>query len=98
MRRQAGSHDLHLGVAAARGNRHVARRIVAPIRPAAWLVALLAAAWAHRRHGAPLLAVCLLAVAGILMAIAHIRPFGPLACLSFLIAAALIESRQAHTS
>ena len=59
----------------------------------AWLVALLAAAWAWRTHGAPRTSVICLGLSGILLGIAHIRPFGPLACLSFLIGAVLIEFR-----
>ncbi len=65
--------------------------LLAIVGSASWLVALLAAAWAWRRADAPRLAIVLLAVCGLLLAVSHIRPFGPLACLSFLIAAVLIE-------
>jgi hypothetical protein len=56
-----------------------------------WLVALLAAAWAWRIRGAPALAVGALALSGVLLAVGHIRPLGPLACLFFLIGAAMLE-------
>jgi hypothetical protein len=56
-----------------------------------WLVALLAAAWAWHSQGAPALAVAPLALSGVLLAVGHIRPLGPLACLSFLIGAAMLE-------
>jgi hypothetical protein len=56
-----------------------------------WLVAVLAAAWALRAQGAPALAVGALALAGVLLAVGHIRPLGPLACLSFLIGATMLE-------
>lgn len=53
-----------------------------------WLVALVAAAWAWRQVRAPAYAVAALALSGVLLAVAHIRPFGPLACLFFLVGAA----------
>lgn len=68
--------------------------LLAIVGSASWLVALLAAAWAWHKAGAQRLAVVLLAVSGLLLAVAHIPPFGPLACLSFLIAAVLIERRS----
>lgn len=40
--------------------------------------------------------VALLALSGLLMGVAHIRPIRPLACLALLIAAAWIESACAH--
>jgi hypothetical protein len=58
-----------------------------------WLIALIAAAWAWRRAGAPMYVSAALALAGVLLGIAHIRPFGPLACLSLLIAAAWVVFR-----
>lgn len=67
--------------------------LLAIVASASWLVALLAAAWAWRRAYASRIAVALLAVSGLLLAVSHIRPFGPLGCLSFLIAAVLIERR-----
>ena len=65
--------------------------LMAIVGSAAWLVALLAAAQAWRRAGAPLAIVGLLALSGLLLGVTHIRPIGPLACLSFLVAAAWIE-------
>jgi hypothetical protein len=56
-----------------------------------WLVALVAAALAWRRASAPWVVVALLALSGVLLAIAHIRPFGPLACLAFLFASGWVE-------
>lgn len=67
--------------------------LMAIVGSASWLVALLASAWARRRAGAPRVACGLLAVSGVLLAISHVRPFGPLACFCFLGAAALIEFR-----
>ena len=58
-----------------------------------WAVALLAAALAWRRAGAPLFVVAALALSGLVLGVAHIRPFGPLACLFFLIGATWIELR-----
>ena len=60
---------------------------------ARWLVALVAAAWAWRQLRAPAYAVAALAVSGVLLAVAHIRPFGPLACLFFLLGAAWVLFR-----
>lgn len=64
---------------------------MALIGSVSWLVALIAAALAWRRAGAPWVVAGLLALSGILLAIAHIRPFGPLACLAFLVASAWVE-------
>jgi len=61
---------------------------------ASWFVSPTAAAWAWRNHGAPTLAVGFLALSGLLLGIGHIRPFGPLACLCFLIGVTLIEFRS----
>ena len=58
----------------------------------AWVVALLAAAWAWRGAGAPWPIVALLAASGLLLGFSHIRPFGPLACGALLVAAGWIES------
>jgi len=67
---------------------------------ACWLIALVAASLAWRKAGAPKTVVALLALSGLLLAVAHIRPFGPLACLAFLIASAWVEfarkGRAAH--
>jgi len=68
--------------------------LLAIVGSASWLVALLAAAWAWREADAPRMAIALLAVSGLLLAVSHIRPFGPLACLCFLIAAGLVERRS----
>jgi hypothetical protein len=65
--------------------------LMALVGSASWLVALVAAALAWRRAGAPALVVGLLALSGLLLGVSHIRPFGPLACLAFLIPAAWIE-------
>jgi hypothetical protein len=61
---------------------------------AAWFVALMAAALAWRQAGATALEYGLLALSGLLLGIAHVRPLGPLACLCFVLAAALIERRR----
>ena len=66
-------------------------RTLALIGSLSWLVALVAAALAWRRARAPLVVVALLALSGGLLAIAHIRPFGPLACLAFLFASGWVE-------
>jgi hypothetical protein len=65
--------------------------LMAVVGSASWLVALVGASLAWRRAGAPVLVVGLLALSGLLLGVSHIRPFGPLACLAFLIAAAWIE-------
>jgi hypothetical protein len=70
---------------------------MALVGSASWLVALVAAAWAWRRAGAPLYAVAALALSGVLLAVSHIRPFGPLACLSFLVGASWVALRGART-
>src|SRR5262249_24977411 len=67
--------------------------IMAIVGSASWLVALVSAAWAWRKRDAPAAAVALLVMSGVLLAIGHIRPSGPLACLCFLIAAAMLELR-----
>jgi hypothetical protein len=68
--------------------------MMAIVASASWLIALVSAAWAWRKHGAPGSAVIFLGLSGLLLGIAHIRPLGPLACLCFLIGAALIEFRS----
>lgn len=65
--------------------------MLAIVGSAAWLIALLAAAWAWRQRGAPVLAWAALALSGLLLAIGHIRPFGPLACATLLVGAAALE-------
>lgn len=67
--------------------------LMAIVGSVSWLVALVAAAWAWRRAGAPLYAVAALALSGILLGITHIRPIGPLACLCFLVGAAWVSFR-----
>ena len=62
----------------------------------AWVMALIAAAWAWRRVGAPWAVVALLVASGLLLGFGHIRPFGPLACAALLLAAAWIESAGAR--
>src|SRR5262249_41645226 len=64
---------------------------MALIGSVSWLVALIAAASAWRRGGAPWAVAGFLALSGVLLAVAHIRPFGPLACLAFLIASGWVE-------
>jgi len=66
---------------------------MAIIGSAAWLIALLCAAVALRKSGAAVAVAVSLVLSGILLAISHVRPFGPLACLCFLIAALLTEMR-----
>ena len=68
--------------------------VMAMIGSASWLVALNAAAWAWRKHGASALAAGFLALSGLLLAVGHIRPLGPLACLCFLIGVTLIKFRS----
>ena len=68
--------------------------MMAIIGSAAWLIALVAAALAFRQAGATVPEYGLLASSGLLLGIAHVRPIGPLACLCFVIAAALIERRN----
>ena len=63
---------------------------------ASWLVALAPLLWARRKHDAPVVAVALLVMSGVLLAVGHIRPFGPLACLCFLLAAVLYLSLAAR--
>jgi hypothetical protein len=62
----------------------------------AWVVALLAAAWAWRGAGAPWAVAALLVASGLLLGFGHIRPFGPLACAALLAAAVWIESAGAR--
>ena len=62
----------------------------------AWVMALIAAAWAWRGVGAPWAVVALLVASGLLLGFGHIRPFGPLACAALLLAAAWIESAGAR--
>lgn len=67
--------------------------MMAIIASACWLIGVVAAAFAQRRLGAPALAVTFLVLSGLLLGFSHIRPFGPLACLCFLVGAAIIERR-----
>lgn len=69
--------------------------LMALVGSVSWLVALIAAALAWRRAGAPAFVVGALALSGLLLGVAHIRPIGPLACLAFLIGATWIELRRA---
>jgi hypothetical protein len=70
--------------------------LMAVVGGAAWVVGLLAAAWAWRGAGAPWPVVALLGASGLLLGGSHIRPFGPLACGSLLVAAGWIESAGAR--
>jgi hypothetical protein len=63
---------------------------LAAVGSVAWLVSLLAAAVSWRQAGTPWYPVAALAMAGLLLGIAHVGPLGPLACLFFLIGAAWI--------
>jgi hypothetical protein len=60
-----------------------------------WLLALLSLSYLSRKGGAPLFVSLAFAASGILLAIAHVRPFGPLACLALLIAALWMLRRPA---
>jgi hypothetical protein len=70
--------------------------LMAVVGSGAWVVALIAAAWAWRGAGAPWPVVALLAASGLLLGFSHIRPFGPLACGALLVAAGWIESAGAR--
>jgi hypothetical protein len=62
----------------------------------AWLTASLAAALALARAGAPRSGVAALVLAGLLLAVDHAPPFGPLAMLWLLIAVVVLERRPAR--
>jgi hypothetical protein len=64
---------------------------MAIIGSGAWLIALVCAAVAFRKSGASIAVAVALVLSGILLAISHVRPFGPLACLCFLVAVLLSE-------
>ncbi len=57
----------------------------------AWLVGVGATAFAVQRQGAHWIAVALIALSAVSLTISHVRPFGPLACFSFAIGAALVQ-------
>jgi len=63
---------------------------IAAIGATAWLVALGSAAYLWRQRGVPTWVAATLAASGVLLAITHVRPFGPLACLMFLLGATWI--------
>jgi hypothetical protein len=66
---------------------------------AAWMLAVVAAAIAVRRSGAPLLGPFLLVVAAAIFAVDHAAPFGPTGMLVFAVAAVVIErARLRRTS
>lgn len=60
----------------------------------AWLVALVAAAVALRKAGAGTLAVACLVLAGVVFAIGHPAPFGPIGMVFLLIAAWRLEAER----
>jgi hypothetical protein len=64
---------------------------LALIASASWLVTMVSTAIGYRATGASTLIWILLGLSGLLLGVAHIPPFGPLGCLAFLTAAALIE-------
>jgi hypothetical protein len=64
---------------------------MAIIGSGAWLIALVCAAVAFRKSGASIAVAVALVLSGLLLAISHVRPFGPLACLCFLVAVLLSE-------
>jgi hypothetical protein len=66
---------------------------LALIGSACWLFANATAAWAWRRAGAPLYVTIAFGLSGIFLAIAHVRPLGPLACLSLLVGASWVVFR-----
>jgi len=66
---------------------------IAAVGSVAWLIALVAVAWAWRRAGAPWPVISAFAGSGLLLSISHVRPFGPLACLLFLAGAAWVVFR-----
>jgi hypothetical protein len=59
----------------------------------AWVIALFAAAAAHRRAGSPRVAVLLLAVSGLAFSIDHTWPSGTIGMAALLGAAALLTGR-----
>lgn len=66
---------------------------LAIVGSASWAIGTIAAAWALRKAQMPVAACSLLALSGVLLGIAHIRPIGPLACLAFFLAAVWMEFR-----
>ena len=69
---------------------------MAIVGSASWFVALVAAATAWRRAGAPWYAVMALGLSGVLLGTTHIRPIGPLACLCFLVGGAWVVFRTSQ--
>jgi len=70
---------------------------LAAIGAIAWLLALVSLSYLSRKGGAPLYVALAFAASGVLLAIAHVRPFGPLACLSLLIGGAWFLRTSANT-
>jgi hypothetical protein len=66
--------------------------VVAMVGSLAWIVAVVAAAIAYRRVGAPLLATILLALS--FMVVSHPPPIGPIGLVCFASAAALLARAQ----
>jgi hypothetical protein len=67
--------------------RGPATQSLAVIGSTAWLVALAATALAWLGQGAPWPVAAAFVASGVLLSISHIPPFGPLACLFFLVGA-----------
>lgn len=70
--------------------------VLAAVGSGAWLVALAAAALALRRQGADTGAVVCLALSGLLLAIGHPAPFGPLAMVLLLAAVWRLAAASRH--
>jgi len=70
---------------------------LAAVGAASWLLALASLSYLWRKCGAPMYVAVAFAASGILLAIAHVRPFGPLACLSLFVAAAWVLRSPANT-
>jgi hypothetical protein len=68
--------------------------MMALVGSASWFIALISAAFALHKSGASSVATISLALSGLMLAISHVRPFGPLACLSVLIGATLVEFKR----
>ncbi len=62
----------------------------------AWLVGMGATAIAVYKQGAHWIAVALIALSAVSLSVSHVRPFGPLACFSFAIGAALVQLSAKH--
>jgi len=70
---------------------------LAAVGAASWLLALASLSYLWRKCGAPMYVAVAFAASGILLAIAHVRPLGPLACLGLFVAAAWVLRSPANT-